>query len=63
MRELTAFLVTRGLWLIVAELTLVHLVFNFNWQWNVQLLEVIWVIGASMAIMALLVHWESAQIC
>lgn len=56
MRELTTQLVTRGLWLIAAELTLVHLVFNFNWQWNVQMLEVIWVIGASMAIMGLLVH-------
>lgn len=55
-RKLTAHLLTRGLWLIAVELTLVHLVFNFHWQWNVQLLEVIWVIGASMAIMALLVH-------
>ena len=56
MRELTVFLVTRGLWLIGAELTLVHLVFNFNWQWNVQLLEVIWAIGASMVIMGALVR-------
>jgi uncharacterized membrane protein len=56
MRELTAFLLTRGLWLVVAELTLVHFVFNFNLSWNVQLLEVIWVIGASMMTMALLVR-------
>ncbi|HYZ84460.1 MAG TPA: heparan-alpha-glucosaminide N-acetyltransferase domain-containing protein, partial [Bryobacteraceae bacterium] len=55
-RELTALLLTSGVWLIVAELTLVHLAFNFNWQWNVQILEVIWAIGASMSIMALLVH-------
>lgn len=55
-RDLTAQLFTRGLWLIAAELTLVHLVMNFHWQWNVQLLEVIWAIGASMVIMALLVH-------
>ena len=57
MREVTWLLLTRGLWLIIVEMTLVHLVFNFNWQWNVQLLEVIWVIGASMAIMALLVRF------
>src|SRR4051794_24455390 len=55
-RGLTAQVLTRGLWLIAAELTLVHLVFHFNWQWNVQLLEVIWAIGASMVIMALLMH-------
>jgi uncharacterized membrane protein len=54
--KLSAHLLIRGLWLIVVELTLVQLVFNFYWQWNVQLLEVIWVIGASMTIMAALVH-------
>jgi uncharacterized membrane protein len=54
--ELTSLLLSRGLWLIVVELTLVHLVFNFHWQWNVQLLEVIWVIGASMMLMAVLIH-------
>ncbi|MFL6351216.1 MAG: DUF1624 domain-containing protein [Bryobacteraceae bacterium] len=55
-RELTRLLLTRGLWLIIVELTLVQLVFNFHWQWDVQLLEVIWVIGASMMIMAALIH-------
>lgn len=55
-RQLTRLLLTRGLWLIIVELTLVHLVFTFHWQWNVQLLEVIWVIGASMMIMAALIH-------
>jgi uncharacterized membrane protein len=55
-RQLTRLLLTRGLWLVVVELTLVHLVFNFNWRWDVQLLEVIWAIGASMMIMAGLVR-------
>ena len=55
-RQLTRHLLTRGLWLIIAELTLVNLIFNFNWQWNVQLLEVIWAIGASMMIMAAFIH-------
>jgi uncharacterized membrane protein len=54
--ELTRLLLTRGLWLIAVELTLVHVVFSFHWQWNVQLLEVIWVIGASMMIMAAFIH-------
>src|ERR1700760_4379182 len=54
--RLTQHLLVRGLWLILVELTLVHLVFNFHWQWNVQILEVIWAIGASMMIMALLIH-------
>ncbi len=54
--ELTRLLLTRGLWLIFVELTLVHLAFNFHWQWNVQILEVIWAIGASMMMMAALAH-------
>lgn len=54
--RLTQHLLVRGLWLILVELTLVHLVFNFHWQWNVQILEVIWAIGASMMIMAVLIH-------
>ncbi|MFN2597521.1 MAG: DUF1624 domain-containing protein [Pyrinomonadaceae bacterium] len=55
-RQLTRLLLTRGLWLVVVELTLVQLVFNFNWRWDVQLLEVIWAIGASMMIMAAVIR-------
>jgi uncharacterized membrane protein len=55
-RQMTGLLLTRGLWLLVVELTLVQLVFNFYWRWDVQLLEVIWAIGASMMLMAALVH-------
>jgi uncharacterized membrane protein len=54
--QLTQHLLARGLWLIIVELTLVHVVFNFHWQWNIQILEVIWAIGASMMIMAALIH-------
>jgi uncharacterized membrane protein len=54
--HLTQHLLARGLWLIIVELTLVHLVFNFHWQWNIQILEVIWAIGASMLIMVVLIH-------
>jgi uncharacterized membrane protein len=54
--HLTQHLLARGLWLIIVELTLVHLVFNFHWQWNIQILEVIWAIGASMMVMAVLIH-------
>ncbi|MCU1292756.1 MAG: hypothetical protein JWP08_1606 [Bryobacterales bacterium] len=55
--QLTRFLLTRGLWLILAELTLIHLVFSFHSPWDVQLLEVIWAIGASMMAMALFIHF------
>jgi uncharacterized membrane protein len=54
--HLSQHLLARGLWLIIVELTFVHLVFNFHWQWNIQILEVIWAIGASMMVMAVLIH-------
>lgn len=47
---LTRFLLTRGLWLIVIEITVV----SFGWSFNIGLpiLQVIWAIGASMIVLA-----------
>jgi len=50
--ELTRFLLTRGLWLILLELTLVTVGFNFGWF---PFLQVIWAIGASFLVLAALV--------
>lgn len=52
--DLAKFLVTRGLWLIVLELTLVC--FGFNFAMSLVFLQVIWAIGASMVLMAALVQ-------
>jgi len=56
-RELSKFLVTRGLWLIVLELTLVKfgVFFNFDIRF-LGFLQVIWVIGVSMIVLAALIH-------
>lgn len=56
-RELSKFLVTRGLWLIVLELTAVRLGVSFNFDARVLgFLQVIWVIGVSMIVLAGLIH-------
>jgi len=55
--ELSRFLFTRGLWLAVLEVTLVSLVWTFNVRYDHGLfLQVIWAIGVSMMLLALLVH-------
>jgi uncharacterized membrane protein len=55
--ELSRFLVTRGLWLIVLELTVVRFGFFFNLDYRLLgFLQVIWVIGASMIVLAALIH-------
>jgi uncharacterized membrane protein len=55
-KELTYFLISRGLWLILLELVVVRFGLFFNLYYDVIILQVIWVIGASMVIMSLLIR-------
>ena len=56
-RELSKFLVTRGLWLIVLEFTVVRFGVFFSLDYRfLGFLQVIWVIGVSMIILAALIH-------
>lgn len=54
--ELSSFLLTRGLWLVFLELTVV----NFGWFFNLRIefigLQVIWAIGIAMVALSLLVR-------
>ncbi|TQV87628.1 DUF1624 domain-containing protein [Aliikangiella coralliicola] len=58
-RELRNFLLSRGIWLILLEITLV----NISWQFgmNLMFIQVIWAIGFSMLVLAILIylpnHW------
>jgi uncharacterized membrane protein len=52
--ELSRFLLTRGLWLILLEMTIVS--FGFNWGPPLAFMQVIWAIGASMVLMAAVVR-------
>jgi uncharacterized membrane protein len=54
--ELSRFLLTRGAWLILLELTIVRVAWTFHPTPDFIVLQVIWVIGASMIAMAALVH-------
>lgn len=56
-RELSRFLVTRGLWLILLEVTVIR--FLVTWEYGLGflgMLQVIWAIGVSMIVLAGLVH-------
>ncbi|HEU0253291.1 MAG TPA: heparan-alpha-glucosaminide N-acetyltransferase domain-containing protein [Pyrinomonadaceae bacterium] len=55
--ELSRFLVTRGLWLIFLEVTVVRIFVTFNFDpRTLGFLQVIWVIGVSMIVLAALIH-------
>lgn len=55
--ELSRFLITRGLWLILLELTVLRLIVWFNLDFHFAfMLQVIWVIGVSMILLAGLIY-------
>jgi uncharacterized membrane protein len=57
-QQLRRFLVTRGLWLIVLEFTVIQFAWSFNLKYEFGLvMQVMWVIGASMIVLAGLVSW------
>jgi uncharacterized membrane protein len=51
-KNLARFLVTRGLWLVFLELTLVRFGWTFNLHFGFQAVGVIWAIGWSMVVLA-----------
>lgn len=53
--ELSSFLLKRGLWLVVAEVLIVSLGISFL-PYNFILLQVIWAIGVSMVLMAVVIR-------
>ena len=61
MRELSRFLLTRGLWLVVVEFTIVRFAIFFDLDYSFfGVAEVIWIFGVSMIVMAGLVWLPTA---
>lgn len=56
--QLSRYLVTRGVWLIFLELTLLRFIFFLDYRYTNAfiLLNVIWMLGLSMIVLAVLVH-------
>jgi uncharacterized membrane protein len=60
-KELSFFLFTRGIWLILAELFIVTLEWTFNPHYAAFILQVIWAFGISMLVLSLLI-WLPRQV-
>ena len=58
--QLTRLLVTRGLWLMLLDITLIS--FGWSFVWDGMLLQVIWCIGACMVLFALVVRLPTCVI-
>lgn len=54
-RQLGGYLASRGIWLIILELTLVRFGWTFNWDFHYLFAQVIWALGWSLLALAALV--------
>ena len=55
-KEISSFLITRGIWLVLVEVMIITFGWTFNPLYNLLILQVIWAIGISMILMGLLVQ-------
>jgi uncharacterized membrane protein len=55
-KELSMFLIKRGLWLVLLELTIINFAWFFNVQFSLVTLFVIWALGIGMIVLAGVIH-------
>jgi uncharacterized membrane protein len=63
--EVSRYLFTRGCWLVLIEVTIVRVGWSFNFHFDHLVLQVIFAIGASMIVLAALIHlprWAIATV-
>ena len=54
-KELSLFLITRGLWLIIVDLLIMSFAFTADTHYSLFVLETLWSIGAGMVILGLMI--------
>jgi uncharacterized membrane protein len=62
-RDVSHYVLTRGLWLIFLEFVIVNFGWTFDPTFSFHFLQVIWAIGASMVVLAGLVYLPKWAIC
>lgn len=55
-KELSIFLITRGIWLVFAEIIIISFAWSFDPYYNFHFLQVIWAIGISMIILGFVIR-------
>lgn len=55
-KQLSWLLFSRGIWLMVVEITIINVLWNFHFNLSDSFLQVIWVIGLSMVVLSALIY-------
>lgn len=55
-REMSWFLFSRGMWLVLLEVTVVRFSMLFQWHYDVTIFQVIWAIGFCMVLFSAIIH-------
>ena len=55
-KELSKFLFTRGLWLILLEIVVNNLIWTFDFSYSLHIFQVIWAIGLSMVFLSFIIY-------
>src|SRR5688500_16522341 len=61
-KELSIFLIKRGIWLVVLELSIVNFAWFFNISFSLITLFVIWALGIGMIILAIAIHLRYSMV-
>lgn len=61
-RELSRFLLTRGLWLLSLEVVVMRFALQFNFDYQVTIITVLWALGWAMIVLAGLIHLPGSAI-
>ena len=56
-KETSFWLLKRGIWLVLAEITIIKLAWTFQLDYNTIVLQVIWVLGIGMMLLAAFIHF------
>lgn len=62
LKELSRFLLTRGIWLVILEFTVVRFSFFFNLYYDFTVVQVIYALGVSMILLAALIHLKMSTL-
>lgn len=61
-RKLSRFLLTRGLWLLFLEVVVMRFALQFNFDYQVTIITVLWALGWAMIVLAGLIHFPGSAI-